>query len=78
MLVPNATTAMNAVLRSQSFATGDRIVYFSTTYAAIKKLVHFVCQTTPAESVCIELTYPTTTAAILRAVEVMVAPPPPS
>mmetsp|Transcript_8100 Transcript_8100/g.24062 ORF Transcript_8100/g.24062 Transcript_8100/m.24062 type:complete len:441 (+) Transcript_8100:234-1556(+) len=69
VLVPNATTAMNAVLRSQSFATGDRIVYFSTTYAAIKKLVHFVCQTTPAESVCIELTYPTTTAAILRAVE---------
>lgn len=71
VLVPNATTAINAVLRSQNFAKGDRVLYFSTTYAAIQKLVQFVCQTTPAEAVCIALTYPTTTAAILRAVEVM-------
>lgn len=58
VFVPNASTGVNTVLRSLTFAQGQKIVYFSTTYGACQKAVHYVSETTPAEGVEIELTYP--------------------
>lgn len=58
VFVPNATTAVNTVLRSLVFETGDVIVHFSTVYGACGKTVQYIKETTPAESACIDLRYP--------------------
>ncbi|KAL9117093.1 MAG: hypothetical protein Q9187_006373 [Circinaria calcarea] len=58
VFVPNATTAVNTVLRNLFYGKGDVILYFSTAYGACEKTVDYVCETTPAESACILLEYP--------------------
>ncbi|KAL9611768.1 MAG: hypothetical protein Q9167_003618 [Letrouitia subvulpina] len=58
VFVPNATTAVNTVLRSLVFERGDVIVYFSTLYGACGKTVQYIKETTPAESACVDLQYP--------------------
>ncbi|KAF1992214.1 PLP-dependent transferase [Aulographum hederae CBS 113979] len=58
VFVPNATTAINTVLRGLRFAPGDKILYFATIYGACEKTVQYVCETTPAEAVRVEYTYP--------------------
>jgi selenocysteine lyase/cysteine desulfurase len=58
VFVPNATTGVNTVLRNLSYVKGDVIIYFSTTYGACKKTVASICETTLAESMCIQLEYP--------------------
>ncbi|KIW47550.1 uncharacterized protein PV06_00241 [Exophiala oligosperma] len=54
VLVPNATTGLNAVLRNIVYKPGDKIVYVQGTYGAIEKTVHYLVETTPVESICID------------------------
>lgn len=58
VFVPNATTAVNTVLRNLDYRAGDIIVYFSTAYGACEKTIQHVCETTAAESYRITLSYP--------------------
>ena len=58
VFVPNATTAVNTVLRNLQFVEGDTIIYFSSIYPACEKTIHYICETTPAECRCIEVTFP--------------------
>ena len=58
VLVQNATTGVNTVLRSLKFEKGDVIVHFSTLYGACEKTVWYICETTEAESVRVEVHYP--------------------
>ena len=53
--VPNATTAINTVLRNLSLAKGDVIVYFSTAYPACEKTIQHICETTPVGSYRIDV-----------------------
>ena len=69
VLVQNATTATNAVLRSLAFKPGDKILYFSTSYGALEKTVLYLCNSTPAQPLRVDITYPTTTDAILTHTE---------
>ena len=58
VLVPNATTGVNTVLRTLTYEKGDVILYFSTLYGACEKTVSYICETTEAESLTIEVCYP--------------------
>ena len=58
IFVPNATTAVNTVLRILSFEEGDVIVYFSTAYGACEKTIDYVCGTSPLQSTSVVLEYP--------------------
>ncbi|KAL6720092.1 hypothetical protein ACLMJK_002013 [Lecanora helva] len=58
VFVPNATTAVNVVLRNLKYANGDVILYFSTAYGACEKTIQYVCETTLAESKRIDVTFP--------------------
>jgi selenocysteine lyase/cysteine desulfurase len=44
VFVPNATTAINTVLRNLEFADGDVIVYFDSIYDACEKTIDHVCE----------------------------------
>ncbi|RSM00123.1 hypothetical protein CEP52_009291 [Fusarium oligoseptatum] len=50
VLVPNATTGLNTVLRNLRFQPGDKIVYFRGVYGAIGKTVDYLIETTPVTS----------------------------
>ncbi|KAI9807425.1 MAG: hypothetical protein M1833_000170 [Piccolia ochrophora] len=58
ILLPNATTGVNTVLRSLHYERGDHIAYFSTTYPACEKTVLYLCESTAAEPVRVDLRYP--------------------
>lgn len=58
VLIPNATTALNTILRNLTFSTGDRILYFATIYGSCEKTVAYITETTPASSIRIPYTYP--------------------
>lgn len=58
VFVPNATTAVNTVLRNLAFTEGDVIVHFSTAYGACEKTIDYVCETTPLQSTSVTLEYP--------------------
>lgn len=51
VLVPNATIALNAVLRNLTYQPGDMIAYVQGTYGAIEKTVDYLVETTAVESV---------------------------
>jgi len=57
VFVPNATTAVNTVLRNLVFEEGDVIVHFSTAYGACEKTIDYVCETTPLRSASAVLEY---------------------
>ena len=42
VLIPNATTAVNTVLRNLIFVTDDLMLYFSTIYGACEKTIEHV------------------------------------
>ena len=67
VFVPNATTAINTVLRNLTYSAGDVILYFSTIYPGEKNTIHYICETTSLESLCIELKYPLQDDEILHA-----------
>lgn len=50
VFVPNATTAINTILRNLRFQAGDLILYYQTIYGACEKTVAYVCETTAATS----------------------------
>lgn len=58
VLLPNVTTGINTVLRSLVFAKGDVILHFSTDYDANYKTIDYVCESTSAEQVLVEIQYP--------------------
>ena len=59
VFVPNATTAINVILRSLVFKKGDVIVHLSTVYGSVEKTVEYLRETTPLESVNVPVKYPT-------------------
>jgi isopenicillin-N epimerase len=56
--VPNATSGVNAVLRSLEFASEDEILVTSHTYAACRKTVDFVARRSGARVVIAALPFP--------------------
>ena len=58
VFVANATTGVNAVLRSLSFATGDEILLTNHTYAACRKTVDYIAGRTGARPVVAQLPFP--------------------
>jgi isopenicillin-N epimerase len=58
VLVPNATAAVNAVLRSISLGPGDELLLTNHTYAACRKTADFVAERTGARVVVATLPFP--------------------
>jgi selenocysteine lyase/cysteine desulfurase len=59
VLIPNASTGVNTVLRNLKYEQGDRILYFSTLYGACEKTVEHLLETNPGIcGVRVELKYP--------------------
>lgn len=58
VFVPNATTAVNAVLRSLHFEHGDELLVTDHTYAACRKTIDFVASRTGAHVVVAHLPFP--------------------
>ncbi|KAK6170132.1 hypothetical protein SNE40_018601 [Patella caerulea] len=60
VLINNATTAINTVIRSSSIKAGDVILILSITYGAVKKLLKQIVLETGAVLKEIEVTFPVT------------------
>jgi selenocysteine lyase/cysteine desulfurase len=58
VLVNNATTGINVVLRNLKFEEEDVIVHFSTIYSACEKSIAAVAEMCPVSAEKIELVYP--------------------
>ncbi|KXX73190.1 L-cysteine desulfhydrase [Madurella mycetomatis] len=58
VLIPNATTGVNTVLRNLSFDQGDVILCFNTIYGACAKTIQALSETCPVSSHQIDITYP--------------------
>ena len=69
VLIPNASTGVNTVLRSLQYQPGDAIVYFSTIYSACEKTVKYLVESTPVQGEKIELQYPIADDEVVRKFE---------
>ncbi|OKL61718.1 hypothetical protein UA08_02442 [Talaromyces atroroseus] len=73
VLVPNATTGVNTVLRNLVYEEGDKIVYLGTTYSACEKaVIHIVDTYKPqdsVEAVKVDMRYPMSSDEILKRFE---------
>ncbi len=70
VLIENATSGINAVLRSLHFAPGDRIVTTDHVYGAVRNTLRFVCEGTGADFVEARVPMPVREAAsVARALE---------
>lgn len=73
VLVPNASTGVNTVLRNLSYKPGDKIVYLGTTYGACEKaVIHLMDTYVPegaVEGIKVEVEYPVSSEEILRRFE---------
>ena len=58
VLMQNATTGVNTVLRSLIFEERDVILHLSTAYGACAKTIDYICETTPAQSFNVKVEYP--------------------
>ncbi|KAF9465637.1 pyridoxal phosphate-dependent transferase [Collybia nuda] len=66
VLVPNASTGVNIVLRNFEWEAGDIIVPFNTTYLSVSKTVKYISDVAPHPAVAQFVTeFPTTHAEIL-------------
>lgn len=61
VFVQNATTAMNAVLRSLVLLPGDEVVTTTHVYGAVARTLEFVCERSGARLVHAEIPFPATT-----------------
>lgn len=59
VMIPNATTGVNLVLRNLVYEPEDTIVYFSTSYGACQNVVAATMEFSGAKGHRIELSYPT-------------------
>jgi selenocysteine lyase/cysteine desulfurase len=67
VLIPNATTGVNTVLRNLKYEQGDRILHFSTAYGACEKTIEHIVETCPGiDSVRVELKYPVSDDALIE------------
>lgn len=66
VLIPNATTGVNTVLRNLSFSPSDVIIAFSTIYPACEKTIASIAESQPVELEKVELWYPLEDEEILR------------
>ena len=66
VLIPNATTGINTVLRNLKFEEGDVVVHFSTIYDACEKTLASVAELSPMTYDSILLDYPIEDEEILR------------
>lgn len=69
VFVPNATTAINTVLRNLQFEEGDVVLHFSTIYGACEKTLASIAELTPLRCESILLEYPIEDEEILRRFE---------
>src|SRR5205085_6701980 len=60
--VENATSAINAVLRSLDFKPGDEILINSQSYGAVRQAVRHICERTGAKAVEPHISIPVTDA----------------
>lgn len=58
VFVPNATIAINVVLRSLVFSEGDVILHLSTVYSAIEKTIEYLRETTKVDNINACVKYP--------------------
>ena len=58
VLIPNASTGANVVLRSLVFERGDVVVHLSTVYGAVEKTLEYLKEMTPVDTVAVEIEYP--------------------
>ena len=58
VFVPNATTGVNAVLRSLDFAPGDELLTTSHVYAACRKTLDFISSRSGARVVVADVPFP--------------------
>ena len=58
VFVKNATTGVNTVLRSLRFVEGDVILHLSTIYGGCAKTLEYLRETTPVDSVNLNVQYP--------------------
>lgn len=66
VFVSNATTGVNTVLRNLVYKPGDIIVYFDTIYGACERSVSYITETTAAEAVKVQYTYPVSDTWLVR------------
>lgn len=59
VFVKNATSGINAVLRSLEIHEGDSILITNQTYGAVQKAAREECKSTGAKLLVLNLTYPT-------------------
>lgn len=69
VLVPNATTAVNVVLRSLKYEQGDVIIYFSTLYGACEKTIEYLSESTGVAGERVEIRYPLADDEVMRKFE---------
>lgn len=60
VMVPNATTGVNTVLRNLLFNDGDAILHFNTIYGACSKTIESLSEVSPVTSHQIDIVYPVT------------------
>jgi hercynylcysteine S-oxide lyase len=60
VFVQNTTTGINAVLKSLKYEQGDKLLYLSTVFESMEKLLRFICDTSDGkvELIKIEVNYP--------------------
>ena len=66
VLIPNATTGVNTILRNLSFDHGDTVLCFNTIYGACAKTIEALSETYPVSSHQIDISYPIQDAEIVR------------
>src|ERR1700761_1283600 len=70
VFVPNATTAVNTVLRNLVYEKGDVIVYFAPgIYGACARTIEYMCEITPVQSHEVYLEWPCSHDHILKSFE---------
>lgn len=67
VIIPNVSTAVNAILRNLEFNKGDVIVYLDIGYRSNVNTIEYILETTPAESARVDFTLPCSDAEILTA-----------